>query len=261
MDFVNQQEAIVTLNSFAEAKRQAVLISGPEGCGKTYLAKHYSKLLHISDFHYIEAKVASIREAADMCSVMDTPIVLCIENLDTGVDGAAYALLKFLEEPKQNVYIIVTCRNIRQVPDTILSRCTTLTVPPMLSADIKQYVITHDATLSAKLNAVPELWPCLRSIADATTLSKVSAENIGYFRAILSKMSAKDSVSSIIWKLQRFPDNTYTPIHIVIRYLMNTNALWRKPCIDCLDRLSFGRLGTHAVIARLVFDLKYGGML
>ena len=49
MDFKNQQEALQDLSKYAEKHRQAILISGPEGCGKSYLAKQYGKLLGVDN--------------------------------------------------------------------------------------------------------------------------------------------------------------------------------------------------------------------
>ena len=94
---------------------------GPEGCGKSYLARQFAIKLGVDDFALVEPTVAGIREISDLCSEITTPIVICIENLDTGVVAASYTLLKFLEEPRKNVHVVVTARNIKHLPDTIPS--------------------------------------------------------------------------------------------------------------------------------------------
>ena len=257
MDFKNQQEALQDLSKYAEKHRQAILISGPEGCGKSYLAKQYGKLLGVTDFQIVETKIANVRETMDSCYQITNPVVLCIENLDLGVVGVSYTLLKFIEEPKQNIYIVITCRNIRQIPDTIVSRCVTINVPPIISSDLTAYA---DAKFSEELKLVkldPILWQCMKSITDMRTLSKLTPEQIAYFKEICGFICDNTSVSNIVWKLQYFPDKTPTPINIIVRYLMYSNAKWQRKCIDCLNTLAIGRLGTHAVLAKLVLELLY----
>ena len=139
MNLINQQRVIPELTRFAENKRHNLLISGIEWCGKTYLAKLYAKKLNIDDFQIVESKISSVKDAIENCIHINTPIVLCIENLDLGVNAVSYAILKFLEEPSDNVYIVVTCRNIKRIPDTILSRCVTIALSPMVESDLVVY--------------------------------------------------------------------------------------------------------------------------
>ena len=49
---------------------------------------------------------------------IDTDVIICVENLDKGNPAAAQVLLKNLEEPSDHVYFVITCRNIKRVPDT-----------------------------------------------------------------------------------------------------------------------------------------------
>ena len=258
MYMMNQQEAIIYLNNYAMKNRQAILISGPEGCGKTYLAKHYSELLNISEFHVVESKMDTIREVMTACAEISAPVVLCIENLDMAVMGVSYAILKFLEEPKHNIFIVITCRNIRQIPDTIVSRCVTIDVPPMIQEDLSAYAKSHYADKLDSIKDNETLWKCVKSISDMDLLSNLSADQISYIISTCGFITMDSSVSNIVWKLQNFPDKTPTPINVVVRYLMYSNASWQKWCIKALDDMALGRLGTHAVLSKLVLELKYG---
>ena len=259
MNFKNQTEATQILQSYADKQRHAVLISGPDGCGKSYLAKYYSQLLNISDFYLVVSKMDSVRETLDACSVLQNNVVLCIENLDMAVNAVSYAILKFLEEPRSNVYIVVTCRNIKQIPDTIVSRCVTVNVPPMVSSDLTEYAkMKYPTELKLAMND-DILWKCVRSISDMKLLADLTPENIAYIHELCGSINPSTSVSGIVWKLQNFPDKKPTPMVIIIRYLMYSNAKWQKYCIECLNTLSFGRLGVHAAVSKLVFELKYSG--
>ena len=209
MQLMNQQQALIDLTQLAEQRKQAVVISGAYAVGKTYLAREYGKLLGIPDFTVIEPKVNDIKSTIDSLIQLDTPIVLCVENLDLGVAAASYTLLKFLEEPKSNIYIVITCRNISQIPDTILSRAILVSVPNILSADIDAYAKT------------------------------------------------KNSVSSIVWKMQKFPDGSAVPTEILLRYLMYSNSAWYPLCLRALNDLALNRMSAHAILSKLVFELKY----
>ena len=107
MELISQRAALEDLHRLADANKHSILIEGSEGCGKSYIAKQYATMLDIVDFQVVEPKVQCIKEAINSCYVIDNPIVLYIENLDTGVLAASYALLKFLEEPSSHVYIVI----------------------------------------------------------------------------------------------------------------------------------------------------------
>ena len=93
----SQKEPLAELKQLAASNRQSILIEGPSGCGKTYLCKQYANMLGIDDFSVVAPKVADIREALDSCLSLQNRVLLAIENLDLGVAGASYTLLKSLE--------------------------------------------------------------------------------------------------------------------------------------------------------------------
>lgn len=259
MNLINQQKVLPELINFANNKQHNILISGAKGCGKTYIAKLYAKELNIEDFQIVESKMSSVKDAMENCMNINSPIVLCIENLDLGVNAVSYAILKFLEEPAENVYIIVTCRNIKKIPDTILSRCTTLTLGSMVESDLVLYAKDCNNIQFSHIYKDSILWKCVKSISDVDILINLDTFQINYFKKFSEILVSKDSVSNLIWKLQKFPDGTSTPIEIVIRYLMysiTSNKLF-DACHECLMSLSYGKLGIHAVIAKFVFKIKY----
>ena len=122
MNFVSQNTPTLQLMDLANSRHHSILIEGPQGCGKTYLAKQYAAMLNVSDFEVVKCSVDTIRDAIDETCKIKNDVVICLENLDDGVLSASYTILKFLEEPLPNVYIVVTCRNLKKVPDTIISR-------------------------------------------------------------------------------------------------------------------------------------------
>lgn len=256
MELTNQTEAMQKLQNFADQRKQAILLCGASGVGKTYLAKEYSKLLDIPDFNVIEAKVDAVKSAIDSATILENKIVLCIENLDLGVPAVSYAMLKFLEEPKSNVFLVITCRNINQIPDTIISRVMMLSIPNLTESDIELYAKTKDSPMIQQLQSDKTLWKCVKNFNDLDTLLNLSDKHIGYFKEIIGSISPNNSVSNIVWKIQKFPDSTAVPIEIAIRYLMYSNPIWQTLCLQALNDLALNRLSAHAVLSKLVFGLK-----
>ena len=255
MNFVCQQEPIEQLKLMASIRRQSIIIEGSPGCGKTYLAKQYSEMVGIPDFQVVEPKVDAIRSSIDTCINLNEPIVLCIENLDKGVQSASYALLKFLEEPPACAIVIVTCQNIRLVPDTIVSRSNVVTLGPPIDADLALYA---QSKYGPDILHSP-LWGCVRTFQDVDTVSAMTSDNYKYFLSLPDVCKFRDSVSNIVWKLGHYEDNSETPIELVIRYIMGyMKTPFVERCgIECIRDLSQGRIAPHAVLSKFAFNVKY----
>lgn len=257
MEFVSQKSALQQIQLLADQQRHSILLEGPTGSGKTYLSKQFMHMLHIEDFQVVLPKVQDIKDTICTCLQINTPVVICIENLDTGVAAASYALLKFLEEPADHVYIAVTCRNVQRVPDTIVSRSAVVTVAPPILSDIEQYAIHHNAAqyVSMKDNA---LWQCVRTLKDVDIVLSLTDEHLEYLLSLPSVLEKQEAINSQLWALQRYPDNAETPIELVIRYIMcnSRNTIWRS-AHSCIQQLSDGRIAAHAVLAKFLFEYKY----
>lgn len=261
MELSCQTTSIQFLETLASRKCQSVLIEGVKGCGKTYLAAHYAKLLNISDFQVVNPTVQDIRQAVDYFSVASNPSVLCIENLDTGVAGAAYTLLKFLEEPQQNVFIVVTCSNINNIPDTIISRSIVLYALPPNDDDLRLYAMNHDP-IRYKAVKSHMLWRCVRTFSDVRSVLDMTRDDLSYFDKIRDMCTFKSPVTTIAWNLSHYPDNRETPIELVIRYVMevkSSDAYVQQCGIDAIRDISSCRISSNAVLSKFIFECKYGG--
>jgi hypothetical protein len=185
-------------------------------------------------------------------------MVLCIENLDLGVASAAYTLLKFLEEPVPTAYVIVTCRNIVNVPDTIISRCSVTTVTTPIVSDILSYAeqLNPDRYLATKRS---KLWGCARTFKDANTILNLTSEQQEYFKSLSSILSFSGSISNMMWTLGHYPDKSETPIDLVMRYIvsMTKSEHIKQAAIECISNLSATKIATHATLAKFLFESKY----
>lgn len=258
MNFVSQKAPTLQLMDLSNSRHHSILIEGPQGCGKTYLAKQYANMLNVSDFEVVKCSVDTIRDAIDETCKIKNDVVICLENLDDGVLSASYTILKFLEEPLPNVYIVVTCRNLRKVPDTIISRSAVVSCGPPIDKDIEEFALNRNTQKFQSLSD-SSIWRSVRSFKDAEYILSMNDDQIKYFGQLDKMLSFSDTVSNIIWKLGHYEDNTEIPVGLVMQYIISrTNSKTvKRAAIRCMSDISLGRLAQHACLARFVFEAKY----
>ena len=260
MELKCQAAAVSELRRIAEQPHHSLLIDGCSGCGKTYLASLYAKFLGITDFHVVQPTVQEVRQSIDTCLSLSTPIVLCIENIDLGVLGAAYTLLKFLEEPRSIVFIVVTCRNLQRVPDTIVSRSVCISTSPPIDSDLDLYAKTMNASVYQKRKDLL-LWRCVRTLTEVNSFLLMTDEQVNYIEEFRTKISFKDPVNWIAWTLSKFPDGRDIPLELSIRAIMElnrTNSYIQRCGILCIQDIASSRISTNAAVSKFLFECKYG---
>ena len=252
----NQQSAYITLQDFARSNKHSIIIEGPKKCGKTHLAREYAKLLKIEDFQLVKPTVSELREVIDICAQIENKLVVCIENLDDGVIAASYTMLKFLEEPRDNIYIIITCSSCYRLPDTIISRSHIATINPPTTDDI----VNVAKSRGVDMNTIHEsLKSCCTNFSDIDIVSKLTKEQIDYLHELCSIPTWADSVSNIVWKLNHWKDNSEASPQFIIRFLMNNmkNSVVYQAGCKCLQDLDESILGTHSSLCRFAYECKY----
>ena len=258
MIFRCQSESLQELERLCKADRHSILIEGPPGCGKSYLSKSYANMLNIEDIVFVSPSVSDIKSTIDQCFNHTNPIVIIIENLDCGVVAAAYSLLKFLEEPNQNIYIVITCRNINNVPDTIISRSAVINISNPLPEDVFSYVNSLNSSKCEWLKTQP-IFNAARSFGDIDTLLKMTDAQIEYIHNLKNISDFEGSVSNLSWQLSHYSDGSEMNVRIALQFLITiakTKHI-RDACISALQDISGSRLGQSAVLSKLVFECKY----
>lgn len=258
MNMECQHSALEDLAKLVESDRHTIIITGPSSSGKTYLAKEWGRLLGIHDFYMCSPVVSDIKATIDLIVTDRTSVVLCIENLDNGQVKAAYPLLKLLEECPEYLYICVTCSNVRDIPDTIISRCSVVDVGNPSQNDLSQYAKSINSMRYEALRG-QLIWKCAKGFADVKEIIELDANKLDYFNKLSELIPFKDTISNISWKLQNYNDNSKTNLEIVIRYMyyLFDTPHDKQSCIKCLNELNRGAISKNAVLSKFIMENKY----
>lgn len=133
----------------------AQLISGEDGIGKSILAEILGKLIlngdlnreYVDIINYKPSKasfgVDDVREIID--EVNKKPFegdkkVIIIHQGNKLTIQAQNALLKTIEEPPTEVYIIILCESLELILDTIKSRCEIYKLTPLKKDELYKYI-------------------------------------------------------------------------------------------------------------------------
>lgn len=133
----------------------AQLISGEDGIGKSILAEILGKLIlngdlnreYVDIINYRPSKasfgVDDVREIID--EVNKKPFegdkkVIIIHQGNKLTIQAQNALLKTIEEPPTEVYIIILCESLELILDTIKSRCEIYKLTPLTKDELYKYI-------------------------------------------------------------------------------------------------------------------------
>lgn len=260
MNLKCQSSALKDLENLASRDRHSILIEGIAGSGKTYLAKQYAKFLNIPDFASVSSTVNDIRKAIDTTYNIESKVVLCIEDIDSGVLGASYTLLKFLEEPRNNIYIVVTCCNINKVPDTIISRSSVVTLSNPTESDLLQFSSNYPEERQKIIKDRKSLWKAVKNFHDVDYCMNLNATYCDYLQELPALVKSKKPVSDIVWSISHYSDQTEIPSEFAVKYIISntSDSNVKKHGIICTKELDGSRLAPHAVLSKFIFNCKYG---
>jgi DNA polymerase-3 subunit delta' len=188
----------------------ALLLQGQEGIGKTEFAEDLAKFLLCADkqqnsacgqcqacklnragthpdFHQIESEkqigVDQIREAIKTLlgrSQLSGAKVLVIYDAHTMTESSANALLKTLEEPTDNTFLLLITSKTERLLPTILSRCERVLLP---ASDI---ATTSEWLASQGYNELDKDLLRLYGAAPLTLLSELQAEHSFSYQQFLT---------------------------------------------------------------------------
>lgn len=259
LDLANQKNAIEQLKTCAKNRKHSIIIEGPSGSGKTFLAQQYMNMVGSSDLYIAYPKVSELRDTLDTVSDVENDVVICVENIETGVVSCSYVLLKFMEEPQNNVFIALTCMNTNDIPDTLISRSMVVTVAPPTHHDLDLYAESNYPKVYSSIKR-QSIYKCASTFSDVDDICSMSSEQIDYFKKWNKLDSFYGSVYKTCWALGHYPDKSNVPIKLLIKYIMYVNKGNRhviESCTECMNQLDKNNMASYLVIQKLVFDLRY----
>lgn len=254
MYFQNQETALSELQRISKSICRSILIHGEKNCGKTYLARQYAQMIKAADFITVDSKMLDIKEMISNIYTITSDAVVCIENLDCGVDGVAQAMLKIFEEPPSNIRIIITARDIKNVPATILGRCTSVYVKQFVFDDILRYAKEKYGLKAEHMKSDIETY--CKSPSDVDFLMSLSDQDLEHLKSLPQLVDVKTPINTIIWKMQSFKDGVKIPIDYIIRSLYHgLNARMQKIVLQYEADIDSG-VPNHVILSAMILNMK-----
>ena len=154
------------LKLYLKSPSHGLLITGPEGAGKSFISsfiaskllnKDYEKLNSSPEFIVIEpidgrqisiGQIRELKHSAKLVATGNEQIkrVVIIDKADTMTLEAQNALLKTLEEPSKSTLIILTANDNSGLLDTIKSRLQTIDINPVSIKTAQAYFESSNKT-------------------------------------------------------------------------------------------------------------------
>lgn len=130
----------------------------------------------------VKDKILSLQEQLKTKSQINKNRVYIIDGAEKMNDYAANSLLKFLEEPEEDIYGIIITENLNQVLPTIKSRCQILLIKESNDLDLK--------------NIDPEIIDKTIKLIDLIENKKINSE--AYLYEIINKKEEKELTKNIV---------------------------------------------------------------
>lgn len=140
----------------------AILLSGKKGIGKGSFAREFSLQITRSnpDILVIEKevgkreigveKIRNMKGFTSQTAAISEDKFIIIDSACELTKSAANAVLKILEEPRPNNFLVLVAHNLNRVLPTIRSRCQILKVPDLSRSDFMQ-IVKNDADFLAEI--------------------------------------------------------------------------------------------------------------
>lgn len=166
MDYIFEEGTSRAIQKIASSLPQSLLISGPRGCGLTTVSKYLAKerlegfILPINSKGELDTEtgtisVSSIRSLYDQSRAKtQTKRVFVIDDAHLMSLGAQAAFLKLLEEPPENVHLILVTHSPERLLPTIRSRVQKLKIKKISkeqSMSLLESKGVRDATMKRQL--------------------------------------------------------------------------------------------------------------
>jgi len=189
------QTTILQKIDFAIAKNKFprfLVIRGVKGSGKKELVKYIANKFECETL-FFGTSVESIRQLITTCYQQTKKLLYVITDAEKLSANAENALLKVVEEPPRNAYIILTI-NSDSLLATINSRATTICMAEYSRAELKQYA---QDILKLKTN-IDELLDICDTPGELLTLSAINYNTVFDYCENVVNLIGKANIGSAL---------------------------------------------------------------
>lgn len=195
---IGQNNLLKKLNSYTvDTFPRSIIIFGERGSGKHLITEYIRD--NIIKFPMIDATDTLSDEYIDQIYRNPSPCIYLI-NMEAMMEKAQNILLKLIEEPLNNTFVILLCENKNNLLNTVENRCITFNMD--LYSDEELYSFIKDPanqSLMVKALRTPGKimdcqhndWQALQDLCDKI-VNKLSMANLGNTLSIASKINYKD---------------------------------------------------------------------
>ena len=229
-----------------------IIISGPQGLGKKILAREIcSKLLvnknsnlvnmelilannHPDYFYLNKDKILlhhityrknkwdeeighrNVNDFLTMTPSLAKNKVAVITNGHTMNDESQNALLKSLEEPSPNTFIIILTNRHKSLLNTIYSRCQVINVNPLKKADLNEWLISKGIS-DVNATDFPSFMSPLRILDDLEKNEHLNFKE--FINILIDFLSSKSDIHLTIKSITALDINLIMKINYLIEFL------------------------------------------
>ena len=231
---------------------------GEEACGECSSCSRVSAGTH-GDYRWVEIAegkasigVDQIREAGDFVTKTagyGSQKILVIADAEKMTTGASNALLKTLEEPQGNSFIVLLSQRTWLLPATIRSRCQTWRLPALKAASSIDHLRTAGIAIPSEISENERaLERLVLSVADEKAESRSVVMNM-----VEAMLSTDMSVADASGVLQGFElTDSVEAVALALEERLSTQAAGSSSLIALLQ--------LHRAIASLLQRLRNGAV-
>lgn len=268
----------------------AYLFNGPEGSERMGVALYFCCMLYCNDVcleckeckdiinnnhlnvtiidklpgksEIIKDQIESLKDELSKTGLKDGPRIYIINDAEDMNLSCANKLLKFIEEPYDDIYAILLTTNKDAVLQTIRSRCQLINLLPMNKEELKENLIVDgmdEANASILSNLYSSMPLCKKVIED-----EIYAKSLKTVKTILEMISKGFPNTTLYMKdnMDYFSskENIDMFLKIMLLYFLEAKKKTNEVFIDDLDLFNKININLTPIIDLIIksqFNLRY----
>ena len=134
---IGQERLVAKLKSYSiKTLPHSILLIGENGCGKHLLISELEKHYNITAIDITDALTLETIQEIEISTAKHFYII----DMTKVTEKQQNVILKFLEEPVNNAYIVLTTTSKSILLDTVINRCVSFEFSPYTSSQLLQFV-------------------------------------------------------------------------------------------------------------------------